>query len=39
MEILTNKIAEKKEQAINNLNKHLREIIAWHFDEKTGCSF
>src|SRR5262245_40909237 len=32
---LTHRVAEAK----SRLDAHTREIIAWHFDPKTGCPF
>jgi phenylacetate-coenzyme A ligase PaaK-like adenylate-forming protein len=31
--------AATSEQAVDALDQHLREIIAWHFSPKTGCPY
>jgi phenylacetate-coenzyme A ligase PaaK-like adenylate-forming protein len=32
-------LTEKVKQARDNLDNHVREIVQWHFDDKTGCPF
>jgi phenylacetate-coenzyme A ligase PaaK-like adenylate-forming protein len=32
-------ISEKVQQAKEQLDSHVREIVQWHFDPGTGCSF
>jgi phenylacetate-coenzyme A ligase PaaK-like adenylate-forming protein len=36
---MTKTLIEKTEQAQENLDAHVRDIVQWHFDEKTGCDF
>jgi hypothetical protein len=39
MTTMTQSLTEKTEQARKRLDDHVREIVQWHFDEKTGCDF
>ena len=32
-------LAQRVAEARARLDKHTREIVAWHFDPKTGCPF
>jgi phenylacetate-coenzyme A ligase PaaK-like adenylate-forming protein len=39
MTIHTQPLTEKIEQAKEQLDNHVREIVQWHFDDNTGCPF
>ena len=39
MEALNSVLTKKIEEARRTLDDHVREVVAWHFDPKTGCPF
>ncbi|MCH8126110.1 hypothetical protein IIC38_09130 [candidate division KSB1 bacterium] len=39
MEIISNPLSEKIKRAKHELDRHVREMVQWHFNPKTGCPF
>jgi len=39
MEIISKPLSEKIKHAKHDLDTHVREMVQWHFDPKTGCPF
>ncbi len=39
MEAVANSITERAKKARKKLDKHVREIVEWHFNPDTGCPF
>ncbi len=39
MEIISKPLSEKIKRAKHKLDTHVREMVQWHFDPKSGCPF